>query len=103
MSGMGRLLEGWGGKSRVLLLAACMYARRGKRVLVVAANELNKQDIEDCVIRMSEWRTALVVFLGMLICLWVMFQVPADSKLVDLPWGCGDSDYVEPLYGPRGE
>jgi len=51
---------------------------------------------------MSEWRTALVVFLGMLICLWAMFQVPPDSKLVDLPWGCGETDYIEPLMGQKG-
>ena len=52
--------------------------------------------------RMNEWRTGLIAFIIMLVVLWVMFQIPPDS-LVDVPWGCGESDYVEPLMGARGE
>jgi len=51
---------------------------------------------------MSEWRTGLIAFIIMLVVLWVMFQIPPAAKLVDLPWGCGESDYVEPLMGPKG-
>uniref|UniRef100_A0A6M3JUW1 Uncharacterized protein n=1 Tax=viral metagenome TaxID=1070528 RepID=A0A6M3JUW1_9ZZZZ len=53
--------------------------------------------------RMNEWRTGLIAFIIMLVVLWVMFQIPPAAKLVDLPWGCRATDYVEPLMGLRGE